>query len=170
MSIVGSSLVRGLGNAVNDNDLDVCCKCFPGGKIENIAPRLPKVTRENDDVIVIAAGSNNIPSHDVATIIRRAGEMIDDLHYARPNTQLVIPAIPRRYDDPDQSDVYRDKIERVNIFLEHKCKKNPKFHFLRHNFCFVDYKTDGLHFNQAGVEKYAANIKAVIKEILFDKE
>ena len=105
--IVGSSLVRGLGNKVNDNDFDVCCKCFPDGKIENIAPWLPKVTREYDDVIVIAAGSNNIPSHDVATIIRLAGEMIDDLHYTRPNTQLVIPAIPRRYDDPDQSDIYR---------------------------------------------------------------
>ena len=170
VSIVGSSLVCGLGNAVNDNDFDVCCKCFPGGKIENIAPQLPKVTRENDDVIVIAAGSNNIPSHDVATIIRRAGEMFDDLRYTRPNKQLVIPAIPRRYDDPDQSDVYRDKIERVNIFLEHKCKKNPKFHFLRHNFRFVDYKTDGLHFNQAGVEKYTANIKAVIKEMHFDNE
>ena len=100
---------------------DVWCKCFPGGKIENIAPRLPKVTRENY-VIVIAAGSNNIPSHDVATIIRHVSEMIDDLHYARPNTQLVIPAIPRRYDDPNQREVYRDKIERVNIFLEHKCK------------------------------------------------
>ena len=109
-------------------------------------------------------------SNDVATIIRRAGEMIDDLHYTRPNIQLVIPAIPRRYDDPDQSDVYRDKIERGNIFIEHKCKKNPKFNFLQHNFCFVDFKTDGLHFNQAGVEKYAADIEAVIKEMNFDKE
>ena len=163
VSIIGSSLVHGLGNAVNDDDFDVCCKCFPGGKIENIALQLPKVTRENDDVIIIAAGSNNIPSHDVATIIRNhACEMIDDLYHTRPNTQLVIPAIPRRYDDPDQSGVYRDKIERVNIFLEHKCKKNQKFHFL--------WQTDGLHFNQAGVEKYAANVKAVIKKIHFDNE
>ena len=56
------------------------------------------------------------------------------------------------------------------IYLWAYVQKNPKFHFLRHNFCFVDYKTDGLHFNQAGVEKYAANIKAVIKEMHFDKE
>ena len=98
--------------------------------------------------------------------IRRAAEMIDDLHYTRPNTQLVIPAIFRRYDDPDLSDVYRDKIERVNIFQEHKCKKNPKFHFLRHDFCFVDFRTDWLHFNQAGVEKYAASIEAVKRWIM----
>ena len=165
VSIVGSSLVRGLGNMVNNNDTDVCCHTFPGGTIERIAPRLPEVTHADDDVIVIGAGTNNIPHHDVPTIIRRVGEMIDDIQEIRPNAHLIIPAIPRRYDDPDSRDVYRDKIDRVNIFLQHKCKKSNKLHFLRHNFRFEDYKADGLHFNQRGLDKYAHSLKSVISEI-----
>ena len=165
VSIVGSSLVRGLGHRVHDSDIDACCNTFPGGTIESIAPRLSKVTREDDDVILIAAGTNNIPRCDVPTIIRRAGEMIDDLHEMRPNARLLIPAIPRRYDDPDHRDIFRDKINKVNSFLEHKCKKNPNFHFLKHNFCFEDYKADGLHFKPIGVDKYASNIKAMINSM-----
>ena len=133
--------------------------------IERIAPRLPEVTHADDDVIVIGAGSNNIPHHDVPTIIRRVGEMIDDIQEIRPNAHLIIPAIPRRYDDPDSHDVYRDKIDRVNIFLQHKYKKSNKLHFLRHNFRFEDYKADGLHFNQRGLDKYAHSLKSVISEI-----
>ena len=150
---------------VNNNDTDVCCHTFPGGTIERIAPRLPEVTHADDDVIVIGAVTNNIPHHDVPTIIRRVGEMIDDIQEIRPNAHLIIPAIPRRYDDPDSRDVYRDKIDRVNIFLQHKCKKSNKLHFLRHNFRFEDYKADGLHFNQSGLDKYAHSLKSVISEI-----
>ena len=110
-------------------------------------------------------GTNNIPRCDVPTIIRRAGEMIDDLHEMRPNARLQIPAIPRRYDDPDHRDICRDKINKVNSFLEHKCKKNPNCHFLKHNFCFEDYKADGMHFKPIGVDKYASNIKAMINSM-----
>ena len=165
ISIVGSSLVRGLGHRVHDSDIDACCNTFPGGTIESIAPRLSKVTREDDDVILIAAGTNNIPRCDVPTIIGRAGEMIDYLHEMRPNARLIIPAIPIRYDDPDHRDIFGDKINKVNSFLEHKCEKNPNFHFLKHNFCFEDYKADGLHFRPIGVDKYASNIKAMINSM-----
>ena len=170
VSIVGSSLVRGLGNMVNKDDTDVCCHTFPGGTVERIAPRLPEVTHADDDVIVIGAGSNNIPQHDVPTIIRRVGEMIDDIQEIRPNAHLIIPAIPRRYDDPDSRDIYRDKIDRVNVFLQHKCKKSSKLHFLRHNFRFEDYKGDGLHFNQRGLEKYAQNLYSLISMIACDNK
>ena len=166
VSVVGSSLVRGLGNLLNDSETDVCCNTYPGGTIERIAPRLPTVTREDDEVIVLSAGSNNIPHYDVATIIRRAGEMVDDLQHLRPHAQIVIPAIPRRYDDPHHSDIYRDKIDRVNVFLKHKCKKSSKLHFMKHNFCFADYKADGLHFNQHGIEKYAQNVKSIIGDVI----
>ena len=89
-------------------------------------PRLLTVTREDDEVIVLSVGSNNIPHYDVATTICRAGEMIDDLQHIRPYAQIVIPAIPRRYDDPHHSDIYSDKIDRVNVFLKHKYKKSSK--------------------------------------------
>ena len=138
VSIVGSSLVRGLGHRVHDSDIDACCNTFPGGTIESKVP----------------------------TIIRRAGEMIDDLHEMRPNARLIISAIPRRYDDPDHRDIYRDKINKVNSFLEHKCKRTPNFHFLKHKFCFEDYKADGLHFKPIGADKYASNIKAMINNII----
>ena len=155
---------------VNNDDTDVCCHTFPGGTVERIAPRLPEVTHADDDVIVIGAGSNNIPQHDVPTIIRRVGEMIDDIQEIRPNAHLIIPAIPRRYDDPDSRDIYRDKIDRVNVFLQHKCKKSSKLHFLRHNFRFEDYKDDGLHFNQRGLEKYAQNLNSLISMIACDNK
>ena len=63
-------------------------------------------------------------------------------------------------------DIYRDKIDRVNVFLKHKCKKSSKLHFMKHNFCFADYKADGLHFNQHGIEKYAQNVKSIIGDVI----
>ena len=62
-----------------DKDTDVCCHTFPGGTIERIASGLSEVTwAVFDDTIVLAAGSKNITQCHVATIICRAGEMIDD--------------------------------------------------------------------------------------------
>ena len=129
VSIVGSSLVHGLGHRVHDSEINACCNTFPGGTIESIAPRISKVTREVDDVILIAVGTNKIPRCDVPTIIGQAGEIIADVHEMRPNARLIIPVIPRRYDDPDHRDIFRNKINKVNSFLEHKCKKNPNFQF-----------------------------------------
>ena len=158
--------MRGLGHLVNDEKTEACCYTNPGGSIEIIAPTLGDVTHADDDVIVIGAGSINIPKDDVPTIIKRAGALVDDLQRLRPNANVVIAAIPRRYDCPDERDTYRDKIDRVNIFLRHRCHKNPKLHYLSHNLCFSDYKRDGLHLNEAGSLKYATNIKAMIGRIV----
>ena len=61
VSIVGSSLVRGLGPLVNDEKTEACFYTNPGGSIEIIAPTLGDVTHADNDVIVIGAGSINIP-------------------------------------------------------------------------------------------------------------
>ena len=37
---------------------------------------------------------------------------------------------------------------------------------MKHNFCFADYKADGLHFNQHGIEKYAQNVKSIIGDVI----
>ena len=169
VSIVGSSLVRGLGKALNDDGYDVCCFTNPGGTIESTMPRIPDMTREDDDIIVLAVGSNNIPNDDVPTMIQKAGKMVDQIQMKRPNADIIIPGIPRRYDHPDPSDTYMDKMQRVNVFLQHRCRKHRKLHFLKHNFNFLDYKPDGLHFNETGVGKYARNIRSVVNKILANR-
>ena len=166
VSIVGSSLVRGLGPLVNDKKTEACCYTNPGGSIEIIAPTLGDVMHADDDVIVIGARFINIPKDDVPTIIKRAGALVDDLQRLRLNANVVIAAIPRRYDCPDERDTCRDKIDRVNIFLRHRCQKNPKLHYLSHNLCFSDHERDGLHLNEAGSLKYATKIKAMIGRIV----
>ena len=127
------------------------------------------MTREDDDIIVLAVGSNNIPNDDVPTMIQKAGKMVDQIQMKRPNADIIIPGIPRRYDDPDPSDTYMDKMQRVNVFLQHRCRKHRKLHFLKHNFNFLDYKPDGLHFNETGVGKYARNIRSVVNKILANR-
>ena len=105
MSIVGCSLVRGLGKALNDDGCDVCCFTNPGGTIESTMPRIPDMTREDDDIIVLAVGSNDIPNDDVPTMIQKAGKwwtkfkwrdqmLISSSLTYRDDTMTLTPAIP----------------------------------------------------------------------------
>ena len=113
-----------------------------GDSIEIIAPTLCDVTHDGDGVIIIGAGSINIPKDDVPTVLKQAGTLTGD------------------------QDMYRDKIEKVNIFLEHQCRKNDKLHYLRHDLCFSKYKTEGLHLNEVGYLKYMTDVKTMIGRIV----
>ena len=95
-------------------------------------------------LLAICAGNSPVPVNSPRKGQWR-GALMFSLIYARINGWVnnceagdlrrhrahydAIPAIPRRYDDPDTRDIYRDKIDRVNVFLQHKCKKSSKLHF-----------------------------------------
>ena len=130
---------------------------------------MPDMTREDDDITVLVVGSNSIPNDDAPTIIQKARKMGNQIQMKRPNADIIIPGIPGRYDYPDPSDSNTDKMQRVNVFLQHRCRKHRKLYFLKHNFNFLDYKPDGLHFKETGLGKYARNIRSVVNKILANR-
>ena len=51
VSIVGSSIVRGLGNLVTSDDIAACCYTNPGCATDHIQDRLVQMTRRPDDEV-----------------------------------------------------------------------------------------------------------------------
>ena len=162
VSIVGSSIVRGLGSLLNNKQHDVCCYTNPGCAAEHIAARLTCMTSDDDEVIVLAAGTNNVTKDSVATTITHVGKLIDQSLQLRPRAQVVVNEIPHRYDDSNLN----GKIDKINVFIRHKCRKTENLHCLRNTFRRGDYK-DGLHFNEQGLAKFASNIQDRIRDISF---
>ena len=161
VSIIGSSLVRGLGPLTNRDTIDAISYTNGGCSIQHIEPRLDSMARPDDDVIVLAAGTNNVPRESVATIITRLRRMIDNARQLRPKASLIVPEIPRRYDEPGLN----GKIAKINAFIRHKCSTNDTLHSITHNFTREDYAKDGLHLNRQGKAKYAQQITRIIQQL-----
>ena len=53
MSVVGSSLMRGLGQEIKDSYIGVCCFKNPGDKIDNVMPMFSEMMRADDDIIMV---------------------------------------------------------------------------------------------------------------------
>ena len=52
------------------------------------------MTRPNDEVIVLALGTNNIPVDDVDTIADKVDELVEDTRRMRPFAHIVVPPPP----------------------------------------------------------------------------
>ena len=164
-SVVGSSIVKGLGALIQSQNIDVCCYTNPGCSVEHIEPRLKHMTSNDDDIIVMAGGTNNIPKDSICDTIVKMGKMLDGLLKNRPRADIIIPSIPNRY-DTDQFEVHNAKIAKVNGFLKHKATKSPRFHYLPIDITisYLEPK-DGLHLNPAGKRKYADEVSDKIDAI-----
>ena len=162
VTIVGSSMVRGLGTMVNSDTISACCFTNPGCRTDDVKDRIHRMTRPNDEVIVLACGSNNVPGDDVSMLTAKVDELIEDTRRMRPFAQIIIPEIPRRNDSAELN----RKIDTSNDTIERICANYNKVHFMRQSFRYSDYSMDKLHLNRSGKEIYAKNLRNKIAQIV----
>lgn len=154
VTVVGSSMVRDLGSLLQSRGMDACSYTNPGCRAEHIRPRIESMTSDADDFIILAGGTNNIPSEGAADAILDIGKTIDHTRRMRPNSQIIIPQVLYRYDETNHQKL-NQKIDRVNVFLQHKCMKDPSLHFLKLDDIRREDYVDGLHLDLSGKTKYA---------------
>ena len=162
VTIVGSSMVRGLGTMVCSDTIAACCFTNPGCRTDDVKDRIHQMTRPNDEVIVLACGTNNIPEDDVPTLTAKVDELIEDTRRMRPFAQIIVPEIPRRNDSAELN----RKIDASNDSIERLCANYVNVHHMRQSFRYSDYSRDKLHLNWSGKEIYARNLRNKIAQVM----
>ena len=163
VSIIGNSMVRGLGGMVTCKDIAACCFTNPGATTDYFIDKLGQMTRPDDDVIIVQVGSNNIPEDSAATLIDKLDELTDDLRKMRPLSHVIVAPIPLRIDNLS----YANKdIKRVNEFIRLTCRLDNHLTYLHQGFTYDEYSSDGYHLNRRGKELYASNVKTAVRQIM----
>ena len=164
MTIIGSSLVRGLGPLVNCEQFGAVSYTHRGATVELLSSRVAGMTKgSHSDVIVVAGGTNNISEHSTSQCIRAIRKLVDSVAEINPRREIIISEIPHRFDNAKLN----PKVDSVNGYIRRLCNSNRRYHSLTHDYNINDYTADGLHLNDSGKAKYAHEIRHVTRELLY---
>ena len=158
---IGSSMVAQQEIHQRARGLDAKCYAHSGENAQQIQPKVIQETSAEDEYIVIAGGTNNVPRDTVINIINHVGDLIDHTRAVRPNAHIIVPQLLHRYNNKYAAK-NNSKVDRVNGFLNHKCTKDPKMHFMSLNNIVRDDLYDGLHLDYCGKDKYAEAVAELV--------
>ena len=158
VTIIGSSIVRGVAPMVHGRGFHATGYVYPGHTARQINGHIKDIPADSD-ITVIAAGTNNVEQHSVRECVTEIRQVIDNVARKRRDKHVIMSTLPYRYDRPDLN----TKIDEINAFIADEVKTRNKWHLLRHDLSQRDYKRDGLHFNVSGVAKYAHEIRRIIR-------
>ena len=162
MTIIGSSLVRGLAPLVHGPELDATGFTNPGHTAQQIEARITNMVRDStSDIIVLAAGTNNTPNDTEAECVKAVRSLVETTTKRNPHSDIILCELPYRYDNPSLN----SKINRINQYIRDTCRRNKRLHILSHDLKSSDYKKDGLHLNEYGRAKFAHEIRHVARSI-----
>ena len=159
ITVIGSSIVRGVAPLVNGKGFDATGFVYPGCTARQINARIRDIPLS--DVTVLAAGTNNIEQQTVTECTKELHQIIDNVARKRRGKTVIMSQLPYRYDRPELC----DKIDQVNDFISKEVNKQKHWYLLRHNLSRDDYKPDGLHFNSRGTAKYAHEIRHIVRNV-----
>ena len=164
VTIIGSSLVRGLGPLVNCEQFEALSYTHPDTKAELLSSRVAGMTKgSNSDVIVVAGGTNNISEHPSSQCIQAIRKLLDSVDDINPRNEIIISEIPLRFDNAKLN----PKVDSVNGYIRRLCNSNRRYHSLTHDYDINYYTADGLHLNDSWKAKYAHEIRHVTRELLY---
>ena len=161
VKIFGSSLVRDMGQYVDDEDDNIrACSCsYPGYKAEELTQTLKHCVRDTDDVLVIQGGTNNIPVESVSKCIRHIDDLLMEALRCKQSGHIIISELPLRLDGN-----YMAKVREVNEYINHVCNKYENMHVLSHVLTREDL-SDGLHLSVDGKTKVANCIREMVNKL-----
>ena len=114
VTIIGSSLVRGLGPLVNCEQFEAVSYTHPGAMAELLSSRVTGMTKgSNSDVIVVAGGTNNISERSSSQHIQAIRKLVDSLAEINPRSEIIISKIPHRFDNAKLN----LKVDNVNGYI-----------------------------------------------------
>ena len=158
---VGSSMVAQQAKHQSARGLDAECHAHSGERAEQIQEHILFDTSDDDEYIVCAGGTNNVPKESVARIIGHIDDLINHTRALRPSAHILVPQLLHRYNSKNFS-AHNVKADKVNVFLEHKCTKDP---MLTLNNISRDDLYDKLHMGYAGKDKYAEAVAEMVFKI-----
>ena len=159
LTIVGSSIVRGVAPLVHGKDCDASGYVYPGRTARQINAQIKHIPPS--DVTVLAAGTNNIEKQPLGQCKEEIRQMIDNVSHKRKDNIVIMSRIPPRHDKP----ILNKKIDDVNDFIVQELKQRKNWHILTHELSRDDFKKDGLHFNEIGRAKYAHEIRHIVRNL-----
>ena len=95
--LLGSSMARGVGKCLADQNLMYSTLDFSGARIENIRDKVKVIGDRPESHVVIMVGTNNLKYDDAETMLAKYRELIDELN-ARKYRKLSIVGILQRFD------------------------------------------------------------------------
>ena len=114
VTVIGSSLVRGLGPLVNCEQFEAVSYTHPGAMAELLSSRVTGMTKgSNSDVIVVAGGTNNISERCSSQHIQAIQKSVDSLAEINPRSEIIISKIPHRFDNAKLN----LKVDNVNGYI-----------------------------------------------------
>jgi lysophospholipase L1-like esterase len=114
--LVGDSLVRGVGQHLKADNLMFNTLDFSGARIEHIREKLMVLGDRPESHIVVMVGSNNLRSDCVLVMMRKYGELIEELQRHRYRKVSIVGVLQRR-------DCEAGKIMSLNQQLKALCEQ-----------------------------------------------
>lgn len=164
VTVIGSSMVRGLGCHLYDLDpsAETCVFVNPGCKLEDVSKRIHNFCRKKKpNVIALHLGSNNMMSDDLHTCIRKHEVLMEEVYRHSPHATVILSGLTPRLDCHDQ-DTVNNKIENFNEYLRYiSAKSNGTVSFVDNwdQFSSDFLRKDGLHLTKNGSTWMAATLK-----------
>ena len=168
--VVGTSLVDGLGLALNKLGSKVTCYRYGGADLERIRANIPNIlpaNRYRDKRVrcVVQGGGNDACSVPVSTVISRYDHLINDIRKQCSHVDIITSRIPPRRNSLDpkatQETIY--KIEQINTYLRTRSMIKGDISFVDACPKDPDLLDKGLvHFNDYGKQSYADKVHAYL--------
>ena len=160
--VIGTSLVRGLGAALNRQGIPVSSYTYPGADIPTIRSRIPGILppRAAPARIVLQVAGNDATKQPAEKIAPRYESLINDIRRRCPHATILLSKVPPRK-GPNKT---MDTIVEVNRIIDNFASRFSNVHVI--NVCptsLYHFRKDGIHFNAAGVNHYSYNMATALR-------
>ena len=150
--VVGDSLVRGVGQKLEQNCHLFKCVSRGGAKIDNIIEEVGKLEVSEDRHIVVVCGTNEVKSEGSVVMLKKYERLIE--RCKEKNRVVTVVGIPSRY---DINSTLESRRLGVNVMLKALCERS-EVKFLDFECGMSRLAQDGLHFNGWGQEELVRKI------------
>ena len=160
VTVMGSSMVRGIGQHLQDQ-AHFCDKiCYPGARIEDIAKKVEAIGDRPESHMVFMVGTNNLIKDQQETMLEKYGTLIEKIKERNYRKVSVVGILERNdfWMRTDRREFIDCKRIGVNLDLAEMCVEN--------GIEFVDVEIEaqsmldrkGLHLNEMGQDFVAGRI------------
>ena len=163
--IIGTSLVQGLGPRLQKMGIDATAFMYRGADIPTIQSRVQHIISPgmNPKCIVIQVGGNDATKQPANSIISRYESLIRNIRHRCPDAKIVLSKVPPRRGNARTV----SNISEINVGIDN-------FANTMKNVCSVSvcptsvlhFKKDCTHFNTSGMDLYARNLSAQLRNFL----
>ena len=155
--VIGTSLVKGLGQRLNKLGVAVTTYMYPGATLPVLQNRIKHILNCHDqpERIVLQCGGNDAEKQPAAVVSTRIESLVHDIRRISPKSDIMINKIPPR----GRSRKVLNNIEKINSEIHNRYRNDDAVHII--DVCpkaIQCYRTDLVHFNSKGSYQFATHL------------